>query len=41
MPEEALKEAQRELSRLEKLPAISPEYGVIRATWIPWWRCPG
>ena len=30
MPEEALKEAQRELSRLEKLPGISPEYSVIR-----------
>src|SRR5579859_1562107 len=26
MPEEALKEANRELSRLEKLPTISPEY---------------
>jgi ATP-dependent Lon protease len=30
MPEEALKEANRELSRLEKLPTISPEYSIIR-----------
>ncbi|MBA3824305.1 MAG: endopeptidase La, partial [Ktedonobacterales bacterium] len=30
MPEEALKEANRELSRLEKLPTASPEYSVIR-----------
>jgi ATP-dependent Lon protease len=30
MPEEALKEAHRELSRLEKLPTISPEYSIIR-----------
>jgi ATP-dependent Lon protease len=30
MPEEALKEAQRELSRLEKLPTVSPEYSIIR-----------
>src|SRR5579859_4202631 len=31
MPEEALKEALRELSRLEKLPTASPEYSVIRS----------
>lgn len=30
MPEEALKEANRELSRLEKLPTASPEYSIIR-----------
>jgi ATP-dependent Lon protease len=30
LPEEALKEANRELSRLDKLPAASPEYSVIR-----------
>ena len=30
MPDEALKEANRELSRLEKLPTISPEYSIIR-----------
>ena len=30
MPEEAQKESLRELSRLEKLPAASPEYSVIR-----------
>jgi ATP-dependent Lon protease len=30
MPEEALKEANRELSRLEKLPTVSPEYSIIR-----------
>jgi ATP-dependent Lon protease len=30
LPEEAQKEALRELSRLEKLPAASPEYSVIR-----------
>ncbi len=30
MPDEALKEANRELSRLDKLPAASPEYSVIR-----------
>jgi ATP-dependent Lon protease len=41
MPDEALKEANRELSRLEKLPAASPEYSVIRTylellTSLPW-----
>ena len=35
LPEEALKEAQRELKRLENLPAASPEYHVIR-TYIDW-----
>jgi ATP-dependent Lon protease len=30
MPEEALKEANREVSRLEKIPAASPEHSIIR-----------
>jgi ATP-dependent Lon protease len=30
LPEEALKEANRELLRLEKLPTVSPEYSIIR-----------
>ncbi len=30
MPDEALKEANRELARLEKLPNVSPEYSIIR-----------
>ncbi|WP_019502034.1 endopeptidase La [Pseudanabaena sp. PCC 6802] len=35
LPAEAHKEAFRELSRLERLPAISPEYGTIR-TYLDW-----
>src|SRR6266852_1488579 len=46
MPEEALKEANRELSRLEKLPTISPEYSIIRTylellTSLPWSKSTG
>jgi len=33
LPEAVLKEANRELSRLEAIPSASPEYGVIR-TWL-------
>lgn len=35
LPDEAHKEAFRELSRLERLPDISPEYGMIR-TYLDW-----
>ncbi len=35
LPEEALKAASRELSRLEKLPSAAAEYGVIR-TYLEW-----
>src|SRR6266566_3907259 len=46
MPEEALKEANRELSRLEKLPTASPEYSIIRTyvellVSLPWSRSTG
>jgi ATP-dependent Lon protease len=33
LPENVMKEAERELSRLEAIPSASPEYGVIR-TWL-------
>ncbi len=46
MPEEALKEANRELSRLERLPNVSPEYSIIRTylellTSLPWSKSTG
>jgi ATP-dependent Lon protease len=46
MPEEALREANRELSRLEKLPSVSPEYSIIRTylellTSLPWSKSTG
>src|SRR3989441_829576 len=46
MPEEALKEANRELSRLEKIPNVSPEYSIIRTylellTSLPWSKSTG
>src|SRR5262249_42796531 len=46
LPEEAHKEALRELSRLERLPAASPEYGVIRTyletlAALPWNKSTG
>src|SRR3954447_22025957 len=33
LPENVMKEAKRELARLESIPSASPEYGVIR-TWL-------
>ncbi len=46
LPEEALKEANRELSRLEKLPTVSPEYSIIRTyvellASLPWNKSTG
>ena len=46
LPEEALKEAHRELARLEKLPTASPEYSIIRTylellASLPWSRSSG
>jgi ATP-dependent Lon protease len=46
MPDEALKEANRELSRLEKLPTVSPEYSIIRTylellVSLPWKKSTG
>src|SRR6266849_521241 len=46
LPEEALKEANRELSRLEKLPTASPEYSIIRTylellASLPWSKSTG
>ena len=35
LPPEARQEAERELNRLEQLPAISPEHGIIR-TYLDW-----
>ena len=46
MPEEAHKEATRELSRLERLPTVSPEYSIIRTyiellVSLPWSKSTG
>ena len=46
MSDEALKEANRELSRLEKMPTASPEYSIIRTyiellASLPWSKSTG
>ncbi len=46
MSDEAMKEANRELSRLEKMPTASPEYSIIRTyiellTSLPWSKSTG
>lgn len=46
LPEEAFKEANRELARLEKLPTVSPEYSIIRTylellVSLPWSKSTG
>src|SRR5215831_12735451 len=46
MSDEAFKEANRELSRLEKMPSASPEYSIIRTylellTSLPWSKSTG
>jgi ATP-dependent Lon protease len=46
MSDEALKESNRELSRLEKMPTASPEYSIIRTylellTSLPWSKSTG
>src|SRR5713226_1453952 len=46
MSDEALKEANRELSRLEKMPTVSPEYSIIRTylellVSLPWSKSTG
>jgi ATP-dependent Lon protease len=46
MSDEALKEANREISRLEKMPTASPEYSIIRTyiellTSLPWSKSTG
>ena len=46
LPEEALKEANRELSRIEKMPNASPEYSIIRTylellASLPWSKSTG
>jgi ATP-dependent Lon protease len=46
LPEEAYKEAKRELARLEKMPSASPEYSIIRTyiellASLPWSKSTG